>query len=422
VGGPGQGIRFVLRDQESARGLVSQAAREFNAEIPGRPRFSFRLLIATTALSQGSITSRITFVMRLRRGELRPSPSPLQRLLRPPGRQTNQALLVVLVFAFGTGVATVAIGSPDGAWVAIGHGICGMAVVLLIPWKSRVVRGGLRRARLSRWLSLLLAVLALFTLIAGLGYATGLVRSIAGKPGLWVHIAVALALVPLVVWHVWARGIRVRGIRPRRNDLSRRALLRGGVLAVGAVGLYTAAEAAISVLVPPGARRRFTGSYEVASFRPEAMPSTSWLLDPVPTVDPDRWRLTIRDGQGRRELTLAELTTYGTQVRATLDCTSGWYSHQDWTGVPLRTLLHRGPGTQSVYVHSVTGYWIRFPIHDLDRLLLATQMGGAPLSADHGFPVRLVVPGRRGYWWVKWIDRIEVQTTPSWWQPPFPTG
>jgi DMSO/TMAO reductase YedYZ molybdopterin-dependent catalytic subunit len=244
-----------------------------------------------------------------------------------------------------------------------------------------------------------------------------LVRSIAGKPGLWVHIAVALALVPLVVWHVWARGIR-----PRRTDLSRRTLLRAGVLAAGAAGLYAAAEATISGLGLPGARRRFTGSYETASFRPQAMPSTSWLLDAVPTVDPDRWRLTIKDGQRRRELTLAELTTFNTRVRAALDCTSGWYSHQDWTGVPLGTLLHRGPGTQSVYVHSVTGYWVRFPIHDLDRLLLATQVGGAPLSADHGFPVRLVAPGRRGYWWVKWVDRVEVQTTPSWWQPPFPTG
>jgi DMSO/TMAO reductase YedYZ molybdopterin-dependent catalytic subunit len=194
------------------------------------------------------------------------------------------------------------------------------------------------------------------------------------------------------------------------------------VLAAGAVGLYTADKAATSVLGLPGARRRFTGSYETASFRPEAMPSNSWLLDAVPAVDPDRWRLTIKDGQGRRELALAALTTFDTQVRATLDCTSGWYSHQDWTGVPLGTLLHRGPGTQSVYVHSVTGYWVRLPIHDLDRLLLATQMGGAPLSADHGFPVRLVAPGRRGYWWVKWVDRIEVQTTPSWWQPPFPIG
>ena len=355
--------------------------------------------------------------MGRRGGESPATRRPLRTLLRPPGRQTNQALLVVLLFTFGTGVATVAIGSPDGAWAAIGHGICGVAVVLLIPWKSRVVRGGLRRARLSRWLSLLLAVLALFTLIAGLGYATGLVRSIAGMPGLWVHIAVALLLVPLVVWHVWARGIR-----RRRADLSRRALLRGGVLAVGAAGLYVVGEATVKVLGLPGVRRRFTGSYETASFRPEAMPSTSWLLDAVPGVDPDRWRLTVKDGQGPRELTLAQLAAHGTQVRATLDCTSGWYSHQDWTGVPLGTLLHRGPGTQSVYVHSVTGYWVRLPIHDLDRLLLATQVGGAPLSADHGFPARLVAPGRRGYWWVKWVDRIEVQTTPSWWQPLFPTG
>ena len=105
--------------------------------------------------------------MRRRRGEPRPSPNPVRRLLRPSGRQTNQALLVMLLLVFGTGVATVAIGAPDGAWVAVGHGICGMAVVLLIPWKSRVVRGGLRRVRLSRWLSLLLAALALFTLIVG---------------------------------------------------------------------------------------------------------------------------------------------------------------------------------------------------------------------------------------------------------------
>jgi DMSO/TMAO reductase YedYZ molybdopterin-dependent catalytic subunit len=279
------------------------------------------------------------------------------------------------------------------------------------------VRAGLRRARLNRWLSLLLAALALITLVAGLVYAAGWLRSVAGETGLWLHIAVALALVPLVAWHVWARGIR-----GRRTDLARRSLLRAGVVAAGAAGLYAASEVTFRGLGLPGGRRRFTGSYETASFRPEAMPSTSWLLDAVPGVDPGRWRLAVRDARGERELTLAQLAASATMVRATLDCTSGWYSRQDWTGVPLATLLRRGPGAQSVYVHSVTGYWVRFPIGDLDLLLLATGAGGAPLSADHGFPLRLVAPGRRGYWWVKWVDRVELQATPSWWQPPFPVG
>ena len=272
-------------------------------------------------------------------------------------------------------------------------------------------------ARLSRWLSLLLAALALIALIAGLGYAIGLVRSIAGESGLWLHIAVALALVPLVVWHVLARRIR-----PRRTDLSRRTLLRAGVLATGLVGLYAASEAAIRALGLPGTRRRFTGSYETASFRPEAMPSTSWLLDAVPNVDPDRWRLTIKDAQGSRELTLVQLAAFTTQVRATLDCTSGWYSQQDWTSVPLGTLLHRGPKSRAcTRTRSLaTGSVSRFTTWDL--LQLATGVGGAPLSADHGFPLRLVAPGRRGYWWVKWVDRIELQATPSWWQPLFPVG
>lgn len=141
--------------------------------------------------------------------------SGLRAILRSPaGRITNQTLLVALVLVFGTGVATVAIGSASGRWAAIAHGIAGLMILLLVPWKSRVVKGGLRRGRHTRRVSLVLAALVVITFVAGLGYATGLVPSIAGKPGLWVHIAVALVLVPLLLWHIVARRIR-----PRRSDL-----------------------------------------------------------------------------------------------------------------------------------------------------------------------------------------------------------
>ena len=43
-----------------------------------------------------------------------------------------------------------------------------------------------------------------------------------------------------------------------------------------------------------------------------------------------------------------------------------------------------------------------------------------PAFRGHGFPVRLVVPGRRGFTWVRWVVAVEVDALPLWWQPRFP--
>lgn len=333
----------------------------------------------------------------------------------PPGRRTNLALLAALLLAFATGTGVVAAGSSPGRWVALAHGVVGVAVVLLIPWKTRIIRRGLRRARRSRWASLLLAALASTTLLTGLGYATGLLRSVGGTRGMWLHVAAALSLAPLVIWHVLARPAR-----PRKTDLTRRTLLRAGALTAVAGGIYLATASVVRVAGLPGAGRRFTGSYDSGSFDPASMPNTVWLDDRTPHIDQDTWRLVVADADGTYELSLGDLAAFDVRVRAVLDCTGGWYATQDWVGVPVSALVRTTGDAKSLHVRSATGYGIRFPVADLDRLLLATRIGGAPLARRHGFPLRLVAPGRRGFWWVKWVDRIELQSTPPWWQPPFP--
>jgi hypothetical protein len=331
---------------------------------------------------------------------------------RVSSRVTNLTLFAALLVVFATGVGAVASGTERGRWVVIAHGAAGLLVVLLIPSKLRVVRGGLRLARRTRWLSLGLAAFAVAALLAGIGHSTGLVRSVGGVDGLWLHIALALALVPLLLWHLAARWVR-----PRRTDASRRTLLRAGALSIAAVGIYGTVEL---VGLLPGARRRFTGSYERGSFDPARMPNTIWLNDTVPVLDGSAWRLTVVGLDGPRELTLDDLSTGTVTRRALLDCTSGWYAEQDWTGVPVAGLIPAPGDARSLLVHSHTGYWVRLPIADLDHLLLATGVAGHPLSPGHGYPVRLVAPGRRGFWWVKWVDRIELSSAPPWWQPPFP--
>jgi hypothetical protein len=127
--------------------------------------------------------------------------------------------------------------------------------------------------------------------------------------------------VSLVVWHVL-----VRPAHAHRTDLSRRTLLRAGTLGVAAAGVYVAITAVVRAAGLPGASRR-TGSYEAGSFDPAAMPTTSWIDDVASEVDPANWRLGVADADGERELSLQELSGHDARLRATLDCTSGWYSH-----------------------------------------------------------------------------------------------
>ena len=69
----------------------------------------------------------------------------------------------------------------------------------------------------------------------------------------------------------------------------------------------------------------------------------------------------------------------------------------------------------------------RVQVLDPDAWRLRVAAGGstrdwayAELAVGHGFPARLVVPGRRGFWRVKWVVSIEVDRAPWWRRAPFP--
>src|SRR6202165_1194269 len=146
------------------------------------------------------------------------------------GRRTNLALLAALSAAFGTGWLAFAYATAPARWSLLVHATSGFAIIVLVPWKSIVVRRGLRRARPGRSASVALGVLVLASLLGGVLHSTGLLRWWGAYTAMELHVGAALLAVPLAVWHVLARPVR-----PRRIDLARRALLRhGGTIAVAA--------------------------------------------------------------------------------------------------------------------------------------------------------------------------------------------
>ncbi|OIJ65282.1 molybdopterin-dependent oxidoreductase [Streptomyces mangrovisoli] len=150
----------------------------------------------------------------------------------------------------------------------------------------------------------------------------------------------------------------------------------------------------------------------------------------VPKVDATDWRLRIH-GRGVRD---RAVLTYDDLLRRrlverdiTLTCVSNevggpYVGNARWIGVPLADLLaeygveppSRGGPADQLVSRSVDGMTIGTPVEDVmdgRDALLALGMNGEPLPFEHGFPVRMVVPGLYGYVSAcKWIEDIELTT------------
>jgi DMSO/TMAO reductase YedYZ molybdopterin-dependent catalytic subunit len=322
-----------------------------------------------------------------------------------PRRLANLALLVAVTVLLGTGIVAWLL--PESAATALYHvhRVAGVALVLALGWKYAIARRSLRRRGLGRGvgIGLAAAVATVATAALGLAWTAGLVsfdRPLAYS-ALNLHVIAGLALGAFVVAHTLARG----ETRPALVSLaSRRAALRGLAL-LGA----SLAVAAVVDRVAPG--RRVTGSRHAGSFSGNSFPVTMWSFDTVPSIDVAAWRLRVSGAVDRPgELSYAALSSFARkEASVVLDCTGGWWSEQSWSGVRLADVLAaRGMSARATRVEivSVTGHRWTFERREAEGALLATHVGGEPLSPGHGYPVRLVVPSLRGFLWIKWVGEV----------------
>jgi cytochrome b561 len=331
-------------------------------------------------------------------------------------RLTDWSIALVAALAFTTGLVSLISGLPQEWFIFAMHGSVGFWLLLLLWGKLRRIWPRLIHPRL--WnrrtiyglLALLLVTLAL---ASGIWWVGGGDLYFVGFNLLNWHIILGFVVTAAIVIHMFARAKRLR----KRDVVGRRRMLHFSALLLGSAAIWPTQQLAAHVLNLPGARRRFTGSYESSSYAGNAFPTSSWVADAPRPIDAQTWRLSLGGAiTTPRNFSYDELVSAGDELEATLDCTGGFYSTQRWHGIRISRLLEQViPSTDARYVSfiSVTSYRWSLPLEEARTALLATHIGEEPLSHEHGFPLRLVAPGHRGFEWVKWITRIELLTEPD---------
>ena len=112
------------------------------------------------------------------------------------------------------------------------------------------------------------------------------------------------------------------------------------------------------------------------------------------------------------------------QVTSDFHCVTRWSRFDNrWDGVLFQDLLRRVPPKPSakyVLIHAEQGFTANVPLADLDRpeVVLATHHDGQPLTPEHGYPLRLIVPHLYAWKSVKWVRGLEFldQDEPGFWE------
>ena len=146
----------------------------------------------------------------------------------------------------------------------------------------------------------------------------------------------------------------------------------------------------------------------------------------VPHFDPARWNFRLWGlVENPVQLTWDEFNKLP-RVKDTSDfhCVTRWSRFDNhWEGVVFKEiikLVKPKPQASHVLVHAEQGFTANIPLVDLDRddVLLATHHDGEPLTPDHGYPLRLIVPHLYAWKSVKWMRGLEFldHDAPGFWE------
>lgn len=142
----------------------------------------------------------------------------------------------------------------------------------------------------------------------------------------------------------------------------------------------------------------------------------------VPSIQRDTWTLWV-GGLVENPLVLnyQELQTLPlSNMVCTVACVGNpaggnWMGNGLWRGTSIHNVLEQATATpEARYVHflSADDYATSLPLDRVSDAILAFELNGHTLTPEHGFPVRLIVPGLYGYKMPKWLQKIELSDAP----------
>ncbi|WP_353826521.1 molybdopterin-dependent oxidoreductase [Agromyces sp. SYSU T0242] len=343
------------------------------------------------------------------------------------------ALLIDLAPPWAKDAAIALFGTGDKAALLVGVGV----VLLLLGAVAGLLE--VRRPRLGRGLFALAGIVgAIAAMTRANASVLAFLPAVVGALAAMGALSMLLRRLPAEV----ASRAATSEVEPTVADVDRRRFLAwvGGTAAVGVLAaiastaLSAGSRAVTTVrealrLPSPASTATVPAAAELGidGLAPVITPNgVFYRIDTalsVPQVDPEEWRLRIHGMVDREvELTWDDLVALPmAESVTTLACVSNEVGGEligtaVWLGTPIRDLLARAaPDAEAdmVLSRSIDGFTASTPLEvltDPDReAVLAIGMNGEPLPVEHGFPVRMVVPGLYGYVSAtKWVTELQV--------------